>query len=240
LDEKKMSTNIKKPQEEKLEIIKQVIEGHPFGLTLMDIYRDYKDSHNIGSRNTLKNYLQILIDREEIKKVIIGNYKVFRSVKPPHEYLMVKLYSAISKVLKNDLEVKGEEVGRELVLSFPLKGPKFMEKMINKRMKLSPNQNKLFFQNFFQRMQKGEGGPFKGAFQEPLIKDSREVIIGDGEATVIIRDSKALSEHAWFHYYIQLGFIKTLLNEKMKFPVSVKIESITEKECVFKYKLEEK
>ena len=235
-----MSIPIKKPQEEKLNILKLVIEDHPFGLTLMDIYRDYKESHNIGSRNTLKNYLKILVERDEIQKAVIGNYKVFRSKKPPHEFMMLKLFSAISTALKDDLEKKGELIGRELVLSAPMKGPKFMEKMMNRKKNIPPDQYKNFFHNFFQRMQKGEGHPFKGVFDGPLFNENREVIIGDGEATVIIRDSKALSEHAWIHFYIQLGMIKTILKEKIKFPVAVVIESIDEKKCVFKYKLEEK
>ncbi len=233
-----MSTNIKRPQEEKLDLLKQIIEDHPFGLTSMDIYKNYKEIHNIGSRNTLKNYLKLLIDREEIKKEIIGNYKVFRPNKPPHEFIMLKLFTAMSTVLKDDLQVKGEAIGRELALSWPHKRSKFMEKRMKKQSQHTDERRKQFFTFFFQQMQKEEETPANKMFQGPLFNESREVIIGDAEATITFQNSKALSEKAWVFYYIQLGLQKTIINELLELNVSVKIESINEKECKFKYKLE--
>jgi hypothetical protein len=77
-----LPTKVQKGKEEKLQILKSIIDGNPFGYTLMEIYKNFKDKHKIGSRNTLKKYLAIMLNNQEIITKDIGNYRIFRSKNP--------------------------------------------------------------------------------------------------------------------------------------------------------------
>ena len=72
-----MQPTAKQRKSQKLKILKSIIDSYPFGYTLMEIYKKFKDRHGIGSRNTLKKYLDILMKRGVITSKIIGNYKIF-------------------------------------------------------------------------------------------------------------------------------------------------------------------
>ncbi|MHA1799466.1 MAG: hypothetical protein ACTSVY_13555 [Candidatus Helarchaeota archaeon] len=230
-----MSSNIKKPNEDKLEILKSIIDERPFGFTLMEIYKDYKERHGIGSRNTLKNYLNILLERKQIKKVVIGNYKVFRTLKdfsmkklfndhPILEKKIINFFSALTIALQDDLESNGERIGRELINTSPIK-----KNILIKKFKKIPILNKKeTFQILLSKIKEGQGMPFH---------DKTEVIVNDDEAIITIKDSKLLRKKAWIFYYIQVGALKFLLEEILNQSISIKIKSITEIECKIHLKI---
>ncbi|NHI90890.1 MAG: hypothetical protein EAX96_00220 [Candidatus Lokiarchaeota archaeon] len=236
-----MSSNIKKSTEEKLEILKSIIDQRPFGFTLMEIYKNYKDQHGIGSRNTLKNYLDILLERDEIKKITIGNYKVFRSKNltsmkdifsqhPHFENMMIKLFAVISKALGDDLESKGETIGKEMALTAPIRDSKLFQRMIKNHPKNIPkSQRILFYEKFFQKIKNNQDSPFD---------EELDIVFKDNEATLIIKNSRLLAEGAWLYYYMQVGILKTMINEMMDQSASINVEVINEKECKIKFKLE--
>lgn len=220
-----MSTNIKEETEKKLEILKSIIEERPFGFTIMELYNDHKDRHEIGSRNTLKKYLGFLMERGEIRKTIIGNYKVFRSAKYEEErfegsrpqMFMLKLFSAISTVFKDEVKSKGKLVGKELAKS----GQDFF-RIITRRMKSKP------LETILQRMGKGMGMMFR---QNLEIKKENE-----DNYTMVFRDSEILQEGAWLHYYVFSGMLESQLLNMFNQDFLVDVDSINEKECIIKLK----
>ena len=236
-----MSSDSKKSTEEKIEILKTIIEERPFGFTAMELYKNYKDRHNIGSRNTLKNYLSILLEKGEIQKRVIGNYKVYRSkkLKPinelfsenPHlEKLTLKLFSAITKVLKDDLEFKGESIGKEMALSAPMRTSKLFEKLMRKKPLNMPKEQKIkMIQQFILKMRENEN--FFSSNESELVQDGDDLIL-------YIRNSQILAEHAWIIYYVQIGMIKTMSNDFLNRGISINVESINENECKIRIKLE--
>jgi len=236
-----LSSDSKKSTEEKIEILKTIIEERPFGFTAMELYKNYKDRHNIGSRNTLKNYLSILLEKGEIQKRIIGNYKVYRSkkLKPmnelfsenPHlQKLMLKLFAAMTKVLKDDLELKGEAIGKEMALTAPMRTSKLFEKFMKKKPLNMPKEQKIkVIQQFILKMRENEN--FFSSDESELVQDGEELIL-------FIRNSEILAEHAWIIYYVQIGMMKTMANEILNRGISIKVESINEKECKIRIKIE--
>lgn len=236
-----MGPDSRKSTEEKIEILKTIIEERPFGFTAMELYKNYKDRHEIGSRNTLKNYLGVLLEKGEIQKSVVGNYKVYRSKKissmgeifelhPHFQFLMLKTFAAITKVLENELENKGEMIGKEMGLTAPIRDSKLYGSFMKKKPIQLPKERRiLVFHQFLQKIKENQEFPFN---------DETELILNEDQAILTIRNTKALEMGAWVIYYIQVGLFKTVINEIMSHKVSIKIEKINHSECRINIKLE--
>jgi len=219
--------------EKKLVILKSILDSNLFGYTLMELYNKFRETHGIGSRNTLKKYLGILVDREQIRIRVIGNYKVFRSNNPFTTKTLFELYpqiekfsidflSAITKVLGEDIERKGKAIGRELARTLPL----LESKAIQQFKQFKPFFKLIPFKKFLQSL------------REKTILEFEEDIeskIKENEAFLIFRDTKLLKEGGWIHYYILAGIIEFHLNEIFSQMIEVNVESINEDECTIKF-----
>ena len=225
-----MPPSIKKSSEAKLEILKSIINRYPFGYTLMEIYKKYKSEHGIGSRNTLKKYLEKLMDQGDISSTIIGNYRIFRSKEPfsikflfsqyPHlEEFSINLFSALTKVLADDIEQKGKLIGIEMAKSNPV-----LESKVIKQFQK--------FKDFFRIM------PFQKFVETLREKTSLEfetdvdIKVSENQAFLTFKDKKLLERDGWIFYYLITGILETHLNNIFNQNVIANVQSINKKECV--------
>jgi hypothetical protein len=225
-----MAPAIKKSNEPKLEALKSIIRRSPFGYTLVEIFRKFKDEHEVGSRNTLRNYLELLLEAGEIEVREVGNYRIFRSKNRftmenlyknyPHlEQLITNFFAVLSKVLDKDLPKKAKQIGIEIAKKSPMLESKAIQQFKK-------------FQDFFAIL------PFK-QFIENLskrtlleLKTDAKIHATETEATLIFKDTKALRDEAWSLFYMLAGVIEYNLNEIFLQNVTVTVESITQNECV--------
>lgn len=231
-----LHSKTKKGIQKKLEILKSILDNHPFGFTLMEIYKKFKHVHEIGSRNTLKKYLEILLKKGDIETRIIGNYKIFRSKTPFSAKTLFELYPtfekfslnfllALTKVLDEDLHCKGKLIGKEIAKNFPI----LESKAIKQFRKFQDFFEILPFQQFLEKMK-------ERTYLE--LEDNSDLITEEDHAYLIYRDTKFLKEGAWVLYYIIAGFIETHLNEVFYQKVQVNVQSINEEQCTIKIEKE--
>jgi hypothetical protein len=232
---------IKKGAESKLEILKSIIDQHPFGFTLMEIYTKFRAVHGIGSRNTLKKYLGLLLNRDEIEAKIVGTYRIFRSKNRFTMYQIFKAYpyfelfslnflSTLTSVLSEEMPEKGKLLGQEIVKTFPLLESKVILqfKKVGDFLKLIP------FKQFIEKLSEKT--------QMELYSDLSDagqlftVTVGENDATLIFSKSKPLQARAWILYYITAGMIEFYLNDIFNQNVKVNVEKIDSTECIIKIK----
>ncbi|HUY01023.1 MAG TPA: hypothetical protein VMV49_15780 [Candidatus Deferrimicrobium sp.] len=227
-----MPAKTQKGIEAKLKILKSIIDSYPFGYTLMEIYKNFKDRHKIGSRNTLKKYLDVMLKKGEIITKEIGNYRIFRSKNPytvknlfehyPYlENFSINFIAALNKVLKDEMPLKGKQIGIELAKSAPI-----LESKVIKQFQK--------FKDFFQIMDFKE---FIEKMREKTLLEFEtnvEVTINEKEAFLTFRNTNLLKKHAWIFYYSIAGLIEANLNDIFYQQVSVNVESIDEEICIIK------
>ncbi len=196
----------------------------------MEIYKKFKTEHGIGSRNTLKKYLEILLEREEITSTIIGNYRIFRSKEPfsmkvlfaqyPHlEEFSLNLFSALTKVLASDMEQKGKLIGIEMARSNPI-----LESKVIKQFQKAKDFFKIMpFQKFVETLREQTSFEF-----ETDVKIS----VNENQAVLTFKDKKLLERDGWIFYYLIAGILETHLNEIFNQNVTVNVQSINKKACV--------
>lgn len=228
----KLQASIRKGNEPKLEILKSLLDSYPFGYTLMELYKNFKNEHGIGSRNTLKKYLKILEERGEIQISKIGGYKVFRSKNqfsmksifknyPLLEKISINLFSALTRVLNEELDEKGKLIGQEMAKSSPV-----MESKAIKQFQKSKDFLKVIpFKQFIESLSE------KTILEH---KTDVEFVAKENEASLTFKDTKPLRSGAWIFYYIIAGMIETNLNEIFNQQVTVNVYSINESKCVIK------
>jgi len=225
-----VTLSLKKSSEPKLEILKAIIDRYPFGYTLMEIYKKFKAEHGIGSRNTLKKYLEILLEREEINSTIIGNYRIFRSKEPfsmkvlfaqyPHlEEFSINLFSALTKVLTTDMEQKGKLIGIEMAKSNPI----LESKVIKQFQKFKDFFRILPFQKFVETLREKTSLEFE---------TNVDINVSENQALLTFKDKKLLERGGWIFYYLIAGILETNLNEIFNQNVTVNVQSINKKECI--------
>lgn len=225
-----MPPSIKKSSEAKLEILRSIINRRPFGYTLMEIYQKFKTEHGIGSRNTLKKYLEKLTDQGDINSTIIGNYRIFRSKEPfsikflfkqyPHlEEFSINLFSALTNVLADDLEQKGKLIGIEMAKSNPL----LESKVLKQFQKFKDFFKVIPFQKFVETLRE------KTAFE---FESDVDISVSEKQAVLTFKDKKLLERGGWIFYYLLTGIIETYLNDIFNQNVTAKVHAINEKECI--------
>jgi hypothetical protein len=232
---------IKKGNESKLEILKSIIEQHPFGLTLMEIYRKFRDVHGIGSRNTLKKYLGILLKNGEIEAKVVGTYRIFRAKNrftmqqifktyPHFELFSLNFLSALTTILNGEMPEKGKLLGQEMAKTFPLLESKVIQqfKKVRDFLKIIP------FKQFIEKLNENTQIEMRSEGDDP--GKFFTVTIEENEATLIFNNTKPLQARAWILYYITAGMIEFHLNDIFNQNVKVDVEKIDPAECVIKIK----
>jgi len=234
---------IKKGNESKLEILKSVIEQHPFGFTLMEIYTKFKDKHHIGSRNTLRKYLEVLLKRGDIEAKTVGTYRIFRATNrftmqqifktyPHFELFSLNFLSALTAVLNGEMPEKGKLLGQEMAKTFPLLESKVIQqfKKVQDFLKIIP------FKQFIEKLSEKTQMEMHSEIEDA--GKSFTVTIEENEATLIFNNAKPLQAHAWILYYITAGMIEFNLNDIFNQNVKVDVEKIDTAECIIKIRKE--
>ncbi|TFF85332.1 MAG: hypothetical protein EU551_04290, partial [Promethearchaeota archaeon] len=123
-----MSDKNKKSEKDKLDLLKSIIEKRPFGYTLKEVSDIPKIKEIIGTRNTVRRYIETLKDQGEIKSRKIGNYTLYHSKKrllmkklfkeyPQLKSFMLNQFRSFTKVLGENMGVIGKQVGIEMFSS---------------------------------------------------------------------------------------------------------------------------
>lgn len=200
----------------------------------MEIYRKFKNQHQIGSRNTLKKYLEELTEKKEISAKVIGNYKIFRSKDPfsikflfnqyPHlEEFSINLFSALTNVLNDDLERKGKLIGIKMAKSNPI----IESKVIKQFQKVKDFFKIIPFQKFVENLREKTSLEFE---------TDVDIDVKENQATLTFKDKKLLERGGWVFYYLIAGIIETYLNEIFNQNVTVNVLSIDKKQCIIEVK----
>jgi len=234
---------IKKGNELKLEILKSLIEQHPFGFTLMEIYTKFKNLHGIGSRNTLKKYLEVLLKTGAIEAKTVGTYRIFRAKNRftmqqifktyPHlELLSLNFLSALTAILDTEMPEKGKLLGQEMAKTFPFLESKVIQqfKKVRDFLKIIP------FREFIEKLNEKTQIEMHSD-----INDSGKfftLTIEENEAALCFNNTKPLQVHAWIFYYILSGMIEFHLNDIFNQNVTVNVEKIDATECIIKIRKE--
>ncbi|MDD1779485.1 MAG: hypothetical protein LUQ65_15085 [Candidatus Helarchaeota archaeon] len=237
-----MPIKIKKGNESKLEILKSIIDQHPFGFTLMEIYTKFKDMHHIGSRNTLRKYLEVLLKRGDIEAKTIGTYRIFRANQitmqqifktyPHFELFSLQFLSALTTVLNGEMSEKGKLLGQEMARTFPLLESKVIQqfKKVRDFLKIIP------FKQFIEKLSEKTQMEMHSEIEDA--GKSFTVTIEENEATLIFNNTKPLQAHAWILYYITAGMIEFNLNDIFNQNVKVDVDKIDTTECIIKIRKE--
>lgn len=224
-----MTPLFKKPIESKLEILKSILESHPFGYTLMELYRKFNKEHGIGSRNTLKKYLEILVEKGDLEIKVIGTYRIFRARNrfrwknlfeqyPPLERLSMDFLAVLTKVLDAELPEKGKEIGREMGNKFPI----LESKVIKQYMRVKNFLKHIPFKEFFEKM---------NAKIMPDSPSNFTVQIDENQARLVFTNSTLLRNQAYIFFHILCGILEFHLNEIFNQNVTVNVESLSQKAC---------
>ena len=227
---------IKKSNEPKLEILKSIIEQHPFGYTLMELYTRFKEMHGIGSRNTLRKYLGILLKKGEVEVEVIGTYRIFRAKNrfnmqqlfktyPPLELFSLNFLTALTTILKSEMPEKGKLLGQEMAKSFPLLESKVIQqfKKVRDFLEIIP------FRQFIEKLS-----------EKTQIETHSDIklTIEENEAALHFKNTKPLQVRAWILYYMLAGMIEFHLNDIFNQNVRVNIDKIDASECIIKIRKE--
>ncbi len=227
---------IKKSNEPKLEILKAIIEQHPFGYTLMELYTKFKEMHGIGSRNTLRKYLGILLKKGEVEVEVIGTYRIFRAKNrfnmqqlfktyPPLELFSLNFLTALTTILKSEMPEKGKLLGQEMAKSFPLLESKVIQqfKKVRDFLEIIP------FRQFIEKLS-----------EKTQIETHSDIklTIGENEAALHFKNTKPLQVRAWILYYMLAGMIEFHLNDIFNQNVRVNVDKIDVNECIIKIRKE--
>ncbi|MHA1309715.1 MAG: hypothetical protein ACTSWR_06730 [Candidatus Helarchaeota archaeon] len=225
----------KKSKEDKLRILKSIVDSRPFGFTLLEIFKNFQNEHMIGSRNTLKKYLEELVDLGEIKKKNVGRYTLYLSKDnlspskifeeyPGLKNFIFNLFTSISNVFKDEIKTKGKLIGMEF-FKFN-KSQVFKNGFDEKNLKRFREKFKIL--SLPQILENIKLRPLMG------LKVEVEVIEENTKYYLIYKNSEILQKGAWILYYIQIGFLESFLNVIFDQKISVNIESIDFSKCVIK------
>jgi len=222
----------KKYNESKLEIIKSIIDRNPFGYTLMEIYSKYKSEHGIGSRNTLKKYLNILVETGDVETHVLGAYRLYRSKNKVTFYSLFKKYPLLETTTINFFIALSQVLGphsspllKQIGIEFAKKTPLLESKVIQQFKKFKQFLKMLPFKQFIQK------------FSEQILVENQpyiDTIMADKEARLILTKMATLQKRAWGLIYVLAGILEYYMNEIFNQNVTVTIDSISTTRCVIK------
>ncbi|MBD3228412.1 MAG: hypothetical protein GF329_09505 [Candidatus Lokiarchaeota archaeon] len=234
-----MNDSDKTLEEEKLEILKRTIEKRPLGYTLKEVSDIPKIKETIGTRNTVRKYINILLDQGEIKSRKIGAYKLYHSKKriimkklfreyPQLKKFFLNLFKSISTVLSDNIDVIGKEIGIEMFKSSEI----MKSRVSNFRQDLKKELKEIPFKRFLRVIKLRFAMDFD---QNVQIKEEK-----GGIYYFIIGESEFIKEGAEFHFYLQAGLIESMLRYIFDRKINVNVEKIdkTEQKCRIKFETE--
>ena len=134
----------------------------------------------------------------------------------------MKLFSAITEVLGDEISAKGKAIGKLIAKKMPI----LESKAFKQFKKFKAFFEIIPFQKFLENMREKTILEFETKY------DSE---IKENEAFLIFRDTELLKEGAWIHYYVIAGVIEYHLNEVFFQGIDVNVDSINEHECIIKF-----
>ena len=231
-----MSDKNKNSERIKLELLKSIIEKRPFGYTLKEISDIPEIKEKIGTRNTVRKYIETLKEQGEIKSRKIGNYTLYHSKKrllikklfkeyPQLKLFMLNQLKSFTKVLGDNVGVIGKQVGIEMFSSSDRMNSVLMEQIKDFHKSLGEIPIERILRILKLR--------FAADLEQNIKIENKEDIY-----YFIIEESEFLKESAYIHFYIQAGIMESILKKVMNQKINVNVDSISDIKCIIKFERE--
>ncbi|TFF87502.1 MAG: hypothetical protein EU549_04610 [Promethearchaeota archaeon] len=227
-------------EDKKLELLKSTIEKRPFGYTLKEISDIQEIKDEIGSRNTVRKYIDILKDQGEIKSRKIGAYKLYHSKKrlimkklfreyPQLKTYLLNIFKSLTNIFSDEVDEVGKQVGIEMFKTSEIMKSDLMKyrRELQKDSKEIPIIRYLRLIKLFLSMN----------FDQTIKIEEKE----NGIYHFIIENKDIINEGADIHFYMQAGFMESFLSNRMDRKIKVNVVdpiNKKEKKCLFRIELE--
>ena len=227
-----MSVENKINKKDKLEILERIIKSRPLGFTLQELYDNFQNDHKIGSRNTIKKYLDEMLEDGVINKRKIGHYVLYHSrsqveIKklfqeyPQIKALQLNLWRSLSIVFKDELNEKGKLIGKILFNSSDISKSPVLDVIKS----IHDAEPKVRLKMISRKLKKGFLIGFEGQVETEINKNI---------LYLTIKESELLNRGAWIFFYFQSGILESHLNAIHSQKFFVNIDYIDENKCIIK------